>query len=92
MSFNIKFSLMTDTKKALVSNIGRVIVKKLAVKFEGNKTLGVDRFHMFACYRDIWKIESEEHNIHSNQKLFERVCYMLKLKVTKFQLPRPNSF
>ena len=27
-----------------------------------------------------------------DQKLFERVCYMLKLKVTKFQLPRPDGF
>ena len=27
-----------------------------------------------------------------DKKLFERVCYMLKLKVTKFQLLRPNSF
>ena len=27
-----------------------------------------------------------------NQKLFERVCYTLKLKVTKFQLPTPNGF
>ena len=26
-----------------------------------------------------------------DQKLFERVCYMLKLKVTKFQLPRPKG-
>ena len=26
------------------------------------------------------------------QKLFERVCYMLKLKVAKFQLPTPNGF
>ena len=30
--------------------------------------------------------------IPGDQKLFERVCYMLKLKVTKFQLPRPNGF
>ena len=27
-----------------------------------------------------------------DQKLFERVNYMLKLKVTKFQLPTPNRF
>ena len=26
------------------------------------------------------------------QKLFERVCYMLKLKVTKFQFATPNDF
>ena len=30
--------------------------------------------------------------IPSDQKLFERVCYMLKLKVTKFQLPGPEGF
>ena len=30
--------------------------------------------------------------IPGDHKLFERVYYMLKLKVTKFQLPRPNGF
>ena len=30
--------------------------------------------------------------VPGNQNLFERVCYMLKLKVTKFQLPTSNSF
>ena len=30
--------------------------------------------------------------IPGNQKLFERVCYILKLKVTKFQLPGPHDF
>ena len=30
--------------------------------------------------------------VPGNQKLFERVCYMLKLKVTKFQLSTPNGF
>ena len=30
--------------------------------------------------------------IPGDQKLFERVSYMLKLKVTKFQLPRANGF
>ena len=28
----------------------------------------------------------------SDQKLFERVSYTLKPKVTKFQLPTPNGF
>ena len=27
-----------------------------------------------------------------DQKLFERVCFMLKLKVTKFQLPTPKGW
>ena len=30
--------------------------------------------------------------VPSDQKLFERVCYTLKLKATKFQLLTPNSF
>ena len=30
--------------------------------------------------------------IPGNQKLFEKVCYMLKLKVTKFHFPSPNGF
>ena len=30
--------------------------------------------------------------VPGNQKLLERACYMLKLKVTKFQLPTPNGF
>ena len=30
--------------------------------------------------------------VPGDKKLFERVCYMLKLKVTKFQLPTPDGF
>ena len=30
--------------------------------------------------------------IPGDQKLLERVCYMLKLQVTKFQLHGPNGF
>ena len=30
--------------------------------------------------------------VSGDQKLFEMVCYVFRLKVTKFQLPTPNSF
>ena len=30
--------------------------------------------------------------IPGDQKLYERVCYMLKLNVTQFHLPRPKGF
>ena len=43
LSFNIE----------LVSNIGRAIIKKLAVKFEGNEILSIEDFDIFACYRDL---------------------------------------
>ena len=45
-----------------MSNIGRAIVKKLAVKFEGNEILSIDDFDIFACYRDLWKTKSEKRN------------------------------
>ena len=57
LSFNIRLSLMADPKILLVSNMGRMIVKKLAVKFEGNEIWGVDDFNMSACNRDLWKTE-----------------------------------
>ena len=45
-----------------MSNIGRAIIKKLAVKFEGNEILSVDDFGIFACYRDLWKTKLEKKN------------------------------
>ena len=53
LSFNIELSLAAHPKRALVSNIGRAIVKKLAVKLEGNEILGVDDFDTFACSQDV---------------------------------------
>ena len=38
------------------------MVKKLAVKFEGNEIMSVDDFDVFACYKDLWKTKSEKRN------------------------------
>ena len=62
LSFNIELTSTADPNRTLVSNIGRAIVKKLAVKFEGNEILSVDDFDIFACYRDLWKTSSEKRN------------------------------
>ena len=62
LSFNIELSSTADKKRTLVRNVGRAIVKKLAVKFEGNETLSVDDFDIFACYRDLWNTASEKKN------------------------------
>ena len=48
LSFNIELSSTADTKRTLMDNIGRAIVKKLAVKFEGNEILSIDDFDIFA--------------------------------------------
>ena len=50
LPFNIELTSTADQKRTLVSNIGRAIVKKLAVKFEGNEILSIDDFDIFACY------------------------------------------
>ena len=62
LSFNTELSSTADTKRTSVSNIGRAIVKKLAVKFEGNEILSIDDYDIFACYRDLWKMASEKRN------------------------------
>ena len=45
-----------------MSNVGRAIIKKLAVKFEGNEIMSVDDYDVLACYRDLWKTKSEKRN------------------------------
>ena len=45
-----------------MSNIGKAIIKELAVKFEGNEIMSVDDFDVLACYRDLWKTKSEKRN------------------------------
>ena len=62
LSFNIELTSTVDTNRTLMSNIGRAIIKKLAVKFEGNEIMSVDDFDVFACYRDLWKTKSEKRN------------------------------
>ena len=62
LSFNIELTSTVDTNRTLVSNIGRAIMKKLSVKFEGNEIMSIDDFDVFACYRDLWKTKSEKRN------------------------------
>ena len=62
LSFNIELSSTADPKRMLVSNVGRAIIKKLAVKFEGNEILSIDDYDIFACCQDLWKTKSEKGN------------------------------
>ena len=55
LSFNTELSSTVDANRTLVSNIGSAIIKKLAVKFEGNEIMSVDDFDVFVCYRNLWK-------------------------------------
>ena len=86
LSFNIELSSSADPKRTLVSNIGRAVVKKLAVKFEGNEILSIDDFDIFVCYRDLWKTKSEKgsairQGIISNDGCTEN-CIKLRINAT----------
>ena len=83
LSFNIKLDSTDDKNRMLVSKIGRVVIKKLAVKFEGNEILSIDDFNVFRCYRDLWKTKSEKrnamrHGIISNDSFTEN-CIKLRI-------------
>ena len=83
LSFNVELTSTADPNRTLVSNIGRAIIKKLAVKFEGNEIMNVDNYDIFACYRDLWKTKSEKRNaIHqgiiSNDGCMEN-CIKLRI-------------
>ena len=61
-SFNIELTSTVDASRTLVSDIGRAIIKILAVKFQGNEIMSVDDFDVLACFRDLWKTKSEKRN------------------------------
>ena len=50
LSLNIELSSTVDPNRTLVSNIGRAIVKKLAVRFDGNEIMSIDDYDIFMCY------------------------------------------
>ena len=62
LSFNIELTSTVDTNRTLVSNVGRAIIKKLAVKLEGNEIMSIDDYDIFVCYQDLWKTKSEKRN------------------------------
>ena len=59
---NVELTSNVDANRTLVSNIGRAIVEKLAVKFEENEMMSVDDYDIFVCYQDLWKTKSEKRN------------------------------
>ena len=69
LSFNIELSSTADPNRTLVSNIGRAIVKKLAVKFEGNEIMSIDDDDIFAYYQDLWKLSQKKEMLSDKASL-----------------------
>ena len=72
-----------------MSNVGRAIVKKLAVKFEGNEILNIDNFDVFACYRDLWKTFSEKRDAVRQGIISDDSCTIncIKLRINAGDKP-----
>ena len=85
LSFDVELTSAIDVNRTFLSNIGRAIIEKLAVKFEGNEIMCVDDYDIFACYQDLWKTKLEKRNaIHqgmiSNDGCTES-CVKLRINV-----------
>ena len=62
LAFNITLNGGTDANRTVVNNLGRAIVKKISVKFEGNEVFSLDDADIYLCYRDLWMGENERMN------------------------------
>ena len=51
-----------DKKRTLVNNIGRSIIKRLSVKFEGNDIMTIDDYDIYSCYKDMWFTKQQKAN------------------------------
>ena len=61
LTFNISLS-GTDTNRTLVRNLGRNIIRKLAVKLEGNEIISTDDYDILYSYYDCWKSTTERRS------------------------------
>ena len=61
LTFNITLA-GTDVNRTLVGNLGRNIIRKLAVKLEGNEIISIDDYDILYSYYDCWKCTTERHN------------------------------
>ena len=72
--------------RTLMSNVGRAIVKELAVKFEGNEILSMDDYDVLACYQYLLGCPEKMPNVWfdvSLQWLYLKYFYQ---NLTGFQL------
>ena len=61
LTFNISLA-GTDVNRPLVGNLGRNIIRKLVVKFEGNEIISIDDYDVLYSYYDCWKTTTERCN------------------------------
>jgi hypothetical protein len=63
LAFNIDLT-STGENCTVVQNLGRAIVKKIAIKISGNEVMSLDDCDVYNCYLDLWKSPQERRNLH----------------------------
>ena len=61
LTFNISLA-GTDVNRTLVKNLGRNIVRKLALKLDGNEIISIDDYDILCSYYDCWKCKTKRLN------------------------------
>ena len=61
LTFNISLA-GTDPNRTLVGNLGRIIIRKLVVKLEGNEIISIDDYDVLYSYYDCWKCTTERRS------------------------------
>lgn len=60
LSFNMDISGTKDAKRSVVSNLGRKIIKKVGIKFEGKPEREIDEYDEIMTYMDLWLSKKEK--------------------------------
>ena len=60
LSFNMDISGTKDPKRSVVRNLGRKIIKKVGIKFEGKPEREIDEYDEIMTYFDSWLTKSEK--------------------------------
>ena len=70
LTFNISLA-GTDVNRTLVGSLGRNIIRKLVVKFEGNEIISIDDYDVLYAYYDCWKSTTERRSAAVFQGIVE---------------------
>ncbi|MFN0318601.1 MAG: hypothetical protein ACKVQA_26545 [Burkholderiales bacterium] len=81
LSFDIELNSRVDTKRTLVNNICIALIKRLAVKFEGNEIICIEDYDVFACFKDNWRPVNERKNAIRQGIITESGCTENCMKV-----------
>lgn len=65
LAFNISLTSgdgTADNNRTIVNNLGRAIIKKIALKLDGKDVYDLDNADRYLCFKDLWLTDKERIN------------------------------